>query len=417
MRFLAIAILIFTLLTPSVYAALDFDQALNQIVSRSTSVAIQDANLNATHARNLPVRLSFVPSLSLEAKHIETRTVAVNNTPLSFRQVEGVAQLNIFKFGADYAAIQAANHFEDQQRFLLDESVLRAEESGVRALVARTQRQKEVATLTEILKIQKDLLDIARQRYASGYLPLQEVDKVSVDLDNAGSRLADGQVRAIDAMTTLEGLLGHSDIVANWPWKDRFGSALAQSEALVTDPTSLLSSRPDWRAAQSRVEAQDRRVSQAWRQMYPSLDASFSYGYISLGTTQWTGSVGATLPLFDRLLNYSSAKAESYMRSAADASLEQVRRDAKVDWESARLTFQTSLHSALTRDRTLVTSRRLYQDNLKRFQGGRASANDLALDRGRLFDSELLAIQGWAAVHVAYARYCHSRGLRIASCR
>ena len=58
----------------------------------------------------------------------------------------------------------------------------------------------------------------------------------------------------------------------------------------------------------------------------------------------------------------------------------------------------------------------LYEDNIKRFRAGRISANDLILDQNRVFDSELLAIEGWGDLHLNLSKFCHSIGMLVSEC-
>jgi outer membrane protein TolC len=410
-----------------------FDEAITQILARSTAVSIQDYNAGAVSARDIPIRLRFVPSLSFDAKQSTTGGEGINS-PYQIRQVEAVSQLNLLRWGADYELALAASSDEATQKALVDDTVLRTQDGAVVALVGYIQRKKEIAITQDIVRMQTDSLAIAQQRYAAGYLPLQEVEKVSVDLSNANSRLADAQLLSYQAEALLENLLGHTRVVAEWPWKERFASLPKAQQSVLSSPENqelarFLSRRPDWRAAEAHVEAEDRRLSSDWRLLLPSLDAQVTYGYYfnglygpalqqgQFGSSQWQSAFIVNFPFFDRLTLYSNAKAQAFVKSAAEASFEQVRRDAKSEWDSARQSFDTSLSSARVRDKTLATSRKVYQDNLRRFQNGRINANDLVLDQARLLESELFAVQGWATVHLAYSRLCKAQGFRLQDCR
>jgi outer membrane protein TolC len=181
-----------------------------------------------------------------------------------------------------------------------------------------------------------------------------------------------------------------------------------------------LERRPDWRAAHARVDAEDQRYKRELGLLLPSLDANAAYGYYEAAGASapgWTGTLSVSFPFFDHLAQWSSAKAQSYARTTAELNLEQTARDARSQWDAAQHSFDAALATALSREKTLGLSRRVYQDNLKRFQAGRVHANDLALDQTRLFDSELFAVQGWSAAHQAFARLCHAGGYTLAECR
>ena len=348
-----------------------------------------------------------------------------------------MAQLNLWRWGADYKNWQAASLDEDQQGALVEDAYLRAQDVAVVALVTVLQRRREIAVAEGEVKMRRDSLEIADQRYRGGYLPLQEKQKVEVDLVNAESRLADARIAEALASAVVASLLGHSRVSPEWPWTGMFAALGEASPAIAAEIPGgdegaglarVLEHRPDWRAAQARVDAESARLSRTWRLLGPSLDAQGSYGYYwsdhsfgplgqGVGGTQWAGSLSLQLPLFDHLALYSDARAQAFVMSAAEIALEQVRRDARADWESSRQVFVTSLATARSRDRILGVSRHLYGDALARFKNGRMTADELVLEQTRVFDSERLAVQGWASTHLAYSRLCKARGLRLAECR
>jgi outer membrane protein TolC len=417
-----------------------FEDALAQILARSTGIATQEANAGAVRARNLPIRLSFAPSLSFDAS-AKRSGGAFYDTPVNERQAEGTLAMNLWHWGADAASWRAATQDELEQAALVEDAYLRAQDGGATALVTLIQRRFETQVAADVVKANRESLAIARQRYARGYLPLQETQKVEVDLANSEALLADAQSAEAVAAADLTALLGHARVATEWPWTAAFarlGDRLPRvAEALGqgaggdrgdgAELARALGQRPDWRAAQARLDAESARLSRGWRLLGPSLDGRASYGYAwndrnyvygsSLGGTEWAASLAVTLPLFDHLQIYSDARAQAFVRGAAEQALEQVRRDARADWESARQVFVTGLATARSRDRTLGISRKLYSDALSRFKAGRINADDLALEQRRVFDSERLAVQGWASLHLAFERLCKARGLRLVECR
>lgn len=390
-----------------------FNAALDRILARSTALAIQEANLQSTSASNLPARLAFLPQLSIDALQSTTRLGSNSNT--IDRQLVGTASLNLLRFGADLAAFRAADAAYAQQEALLLSTRLQVEDQGVRALIAMIQRHKEIEILKQIVDARSELLRIARERYKRGFLPLQEVDKLNIDLEITRARMRDTETAESQARADLENFLGTSNIVVDWPWEDQMSKTGKALVAKKFETTEI----PGVRAATALVEAEDFRVAEKLGLALPSVDASFAYGsYLSAGIQQpgWTATVGVTFPLFDHLTNYSSYRVQIYTRKIAEQNLEQTRRNSVAEWTSTRERFQLSLESALARSRVVSSSRKLYKDNLRRFQMGRIDANDLVVDQNRLSDSELLSIQGWATAHVDFMRLCHSLGQTLDQC-
>jgi outer membrane protein TolC len=271
-----------------------------------------------------------------------------------------------------------------------------------------------------VVALETELKKIGEARCRKGLLPLQEVEKISIDLENENSRLVDAQVAADAADARLAELLGHARVVRTWPWKTQ----LAQREIRsLVDAELKVQERPDWKAAQLAEEREGLFARRAFRLMAPSLDASYRYGYYdgaSSATTQplhaWTAGLTVSFPLFNRLSDLTAYKTQRLSENIASLNREQVERSARSEWTTARDALVAALRSTQQRDKTLERSRSLYRDNRKRLEGGRVSANELAIDQGRLFSSEQLAIQAWHAAHLAYSQLCHSLGRSVFSC-
>jgi outer membrane protein TolC len=400
--------------TDSTEPPLSFNDALKVIIGRHPQKGIQTNNVELTRANNLSTQLGMLPEITLQG--IQNYTRSIGNTPDLYGTYQGTALLNLFHFGSDLAGMRAAGKEVEAQSITLDDTILKIENDGVQSLISLIENQKTVEILDDMMDLRLLSIKIAKERYNRGLLPTQEVDKISVDYDNSLARLKDAESNFARAKAELERLLGHSRVIAEWPWKNSFGEL--DSKSWETDKTPDLSHRPDWRAAKKTVEAASDRLTQSWGKMFPSLDFSFSYGF---GEDEYSGQNGPeysamltlTIPLFDRLANYGQYRSQVYTQSNAELELEQTKRQAKSEWEASQRSFLISLDSAKARDKTVETSKRLYETNLKRFRAGFVSANDLAFDQDRLYNSQLFAIRGWASVHTYFTNRSHALGLRV----
>ncbi len=395
-----------------------FVEALDNIVQRSPVVARQLQLVEGTRAKNLPNgALLWAPSLSAQAKALSE---GESTASISRRSLEGVAELNLFRFGADLAAAKAATREINFQEQTLQNTLLTVEAEGVSALVSFIQAQRQREVTERILSSRKDALAIARRRYSKGQLPSEEVDKVTVDLDNAAAQVRDAESELAQTMAELERLLGESEIASEWPWKESLPKLVP---LLMKRTASDLTQRPDWKAAAYQVEVTEQRGREAWRQMLPRLDARASYGYFSAETLgmkttgpAWTAGLTLSVPLFDRLVGYSQYATQVHARGGAEADFEGVKRAAKKDWDAARATLTISLDTALAREKTLAAARKLYQASLERFNRGILSANDFRIDQDRLYQTESFVLSGWASAHNDFRRLCHATGQRLSSC-
>lgn len=395
-----------------------FNEALDKIVQRNTVVIRQSEVTEATRAKYISTgALLWLPAISVQAKAGSDRDTGVTTAR---RSVEGVADLNIFRFGADLAASKAANRDVESQERLLLNTILSAEAEGVSALVNFIQSQRQLEVSRHILSTRKEALVVARRRYEKGQFASEEVDKVSVDLDNATAQMRDAESALVQASTELERLLGEPEVAPEWPWKD---SLPKSAQPLLKLANVDLSARPDWQAASSSVELAEQRSKEAFGDMLPRLDARASYGYFSnevLGVRTtgpaWTAGLSLTIPLFDRLAGYGRYQAQVHSKAAAEADWEGIKRNARKEWSAAKSTLAISLDTALAREKTQALARKLYQANLERFNRGILSANEFRIDQDRLYETEIFVLKGWAAVHNDYRRLCHALGRRVEKC-
>lgn len=412
------ALWFFLLLWPALASSspLGFQEALSTIVERSTRVNQQSAVLDATRASNVPADLVYLPKLSLGAdyeigkKYLgsgESRTGALSAT----------AELNLFKFGADRNAQNRAHAENSVQESLLKDALLKAEDDAVAAIIGltRAERQKEIRERSS--QIRKDALRIAEERFKKGLLAKQEVDKVRIEFDNATATLKDAEAAVIAARAALTALLGHAEILTDWP----FQQSLAKGQQLTEEKTDQLKTRPDWQAAEHRLLAAEYYANETFGKIFPSLDLAGSYGYQKSysgsgeGST-WSAGISLSIPLFDGLSRLSTHREKVYLKTAAEWGLENTRRQAKSEWESAKGAFTIALETAKVREKTVQVAEKLYQANLQRFQRGLTNVNDLILDQDRLFNAELLRVSGWANAHLSFTQLCHATGKRLADC-
>jgi outer membrane protein TolC len=394
---------------------ISFDQALDKILERSTDIRVQQTQVEAADYGVLQKKGSFLPNLALSA----SRGNSIGSGTYSGAQQSGAltSSINLFRWGADVKQLEGAREDLNFQQNSLGNVKLLTEELAVETLSDQIQTGQEITVLKKNADAFHLYLEIAQQRFSHGLLPSQEVDKVALDFSNAEARLQDAISRQALAKANLARLLGREDDVKDeWPWKLKLKSSQV-SNLLAKSPN--FDERPDIRAAQSSVNAENARVKGTYMAQFPSLDFSASGGLSEYedGSNQVsTTSLNLNLPLFDKLAFYSAHKIQYEVYAAADLRLRQLRLDAESQWSAAKDQFAISLKTALDRDKSLEISQRLYQTNDQRFKQGRASANDLEVDHRRLIDASLLAIAGWSSAHIQYAKLCHSLGRSVKSC-
>ncbi len=396
---------------------ISYTQAIENIVDRHPEVAQQQAQIARVRGQTLPTRLALLPTISLYGRQDTRKELGIDASRLG-----GGASLdmNLFRWGSDWAGMNAANREIEAEIQTLGSTRLRVERAALEAINAWMTRTQEASIFRRVLDWRSHLFQIAKKRFQRGLIPQQEVDKLSIDLENERASLRDTETTLIQAAAELDQLLGHHRIEETWPWKDRLTS---KSLLRTGKEEAILLQRPDWKAAELRLKAAQSRENQNLGRIFPSLDLNISYGLFRSGLgandpaqVQYSTSLALTIPLFDRLSNYGAYEAQVQASRQAELELEKVRRRARSEWQSAEGSLSLAIDTALARDKTVLMARGLFDDNLKRFDKGLVDTSGLSLDQQRVLQSELLAVRGWAAAHATFAGVCFAQGLRIKEC-
>lgn len=414
MKFITVIGILTLALTTLAQTEVAFEDAVNEAVKGIEEVRAKESELRSAEASRRQSQMRFLPDLSLSGTYSEVGP-DLDNHYVS-RSYGLRSNWNLFRFGADYLYYRAADSTSTALRWDLQATKIRMEETIAEKALDFISSHLETEIRKKVTEAQRVYFSVAEKRYAKGILSRQELDQVTIDLKNAEARLTDAQLAEVQAKEALNIYMPGTTIETTWPWMS-FLKKMQKKEFNFS-----IRNHPEWQALQNKTEAAEYAKRSRFSEIFPSLDLSLTYGNErsaatqDLWTPQWVGGLSLTIPLFSRFENETAYRqaAETKLRSELD--LQRSQRSLEAQWKVSENNFRTQLESALVREETLKISRNLYTDNLKRFQAGRSTANDLLNDQERLYQSELLAIQGWKAAHSSYVRLCHALGKLVSEC-
>lgn len=381
-----------------------FATAYHAIIERSLRVNTQKLELEASQFRKLKQWSTFAPRVDLA--YTDTTVGDLNYSRLGGAAI--TTKVNLFHSFGDLNGLRAADkNIEGNREKLLVERQ-NAEDDALNVLTIFIQRfeQREIAEKTVQLKA--DTARIAKERFDKGLLPMQEVAKVSIDLENARASLADSVSTETDARANLIVALGSDSVVAEWPWKDVIVGTVPLENVYLN-----LEARPDWRVALASVGEEHLKSQQVLGTLLPSFDFYGSYGSVDLsvpGRRDWEALWTVSMPLFTGFQDFANYKIQVVSEHEAEVRLETLKRQALAEIDNLRVNHSRARESAIAREKTAKITEQLYADNLRRFQMGRANANDLGIDLDRLLHSQLLEIDGWLNAHLTLEKLCHGSG-------
>ncbi|MTH97190.1 efflux transporter outer membrane subunit [Roseibium sp. RKSG952] len=194
----------------------------------------------------------------------------------------------------------------------LDASAEADQLQAVRASIAAQVMQSwfEYARASQAVSLESSRLAALKQReefvrrdYRAGVGSLDDLSAIRRDVALSQEVLLANQGTRNEAARVLELLLGEypDAMIKGAPRLPRIGAA---PRAGV--PASVLTNRPDLRAAWSRVEAADKRISVAQKDLLPQISLTGSLGSTTSdfsdllsGATIWTLAGQLTAPVFD----------------------------------------------------------------------------------------------------------------------
>jgi len=393
----------------------NFEVALDAAVRKIEEVQSKESELRSAELTRTQSQARFLPDLSLTGTYAE---VGPEWEDRSVSRSYGLrSNWNLFRFGGDYYFYKSADLTTESLRWDLRATKIRLEETISGKALDYIASHLETEIRKKITDAQKNYFGIAEKRYNKGILSKQELDQITIDLKNADARLTDAQLAEFQAKEDLNIYLTDMDISASWPWMNQLKKLTKQTL------TFKVQNHPEWQFLQNKVEASEYDKKSKFSDILPSVDLSLTYvnqrGLITndVWETQWVGGVTLTIPIFDRLVDYTAYRQAAESRLRTDLDLQRSGRDLEAQWKVSENNFRAQLESAIVREQTLKISNNLYQDNLRRFQAGRSTANDLLNDQERLYQSELLSVQGWKAAHTSYIRLCHATGQLVTECK
>jgi len=395
----------------NVQAKLNFDEALSSIIERSPDIPSSQAYLDATESSLLSQKLQLLPSFSAGWTKRETFESVSERTGKFFK-----TDFNIFQGGSHYNSWKSSQYGFDAAKAGLDNTRLSVENSAVRILLNYIQKAKDKEIFERLLKINKNSLKTTRSRFKRGLISQQEVIRARVDLGLAKARLKAADIELNNAKSSLETLLGHTDISLKWPLAgDLLKLQLKKLGRLELD----IEDRPDVLEARMNVMRDTHSVTSTKGSFLPRVDFSYTLSSDDVSGTNYdeqTSLITVSIPLFNGWQTVSSVKTSQYTLANSRKTLTTTERNANSEWDKAKNNLIQAIATARDRNTNMKLSRSLYKSNFKRFQQGRSSVNDLLVDQNRFLDSESQANSGWLQAHLAWLDFCHAMGQRIKNC-
>jgi NodT family efflux transporter outer membrane factor (OMF) lipoprotein len=229
-------------------------------------------------------------------------------------------------FGGTRRAVEGLLAEEEAQRFQLEAADLTLTSGLVAAAVGEAALRDQIAATEEIIRVQRESLDILRRQKSLGQAAGADVAAQEAALAQAEATLPPlhkqlAQQR--DLIAVLAGRLPSDQPAATF----ELAALRLPQELPVSLPSQLVEQRPDIRAAEATLHAASAAIGVATANMLPQISLTGTYGSSALmigglfgpGTAFWALAGGATQTLFDggTLLHKKRAADAAFDQAAA----------------------------------------------------------------------------------------------------
>jgi len=336
---------------------LSITQAVQLALANSPDLQAAEQRLEAAQARVGMARSRYLPQVSFNGIAKlglagATNGLALLGLPASpfYRNLAEAANVNqdIFDFGRTRHATSVARAEVEATKQELAGTRLRVEEQAKVAFLRVLSAQRVIQVRQQALRERQSIERKAQEFFQAGLSSKLDANLVEVGLRGAELALAQARDDEQEAWAELFAALGrpegtHYDLV-----EPQF--TLASPDRLPSEIDQALVTRPDLRALQAELEAQQQRVEYAQSLRRPVLLGVFSGGYArfeELTAAQlMAGGLGLVAPLYTGGGLEAQVRAERHALDALRARYASRILGVRVEVSRARADLLKALDSA-----------------------------------------------------------------------
>jgi len=363
-------------------------------LAQNRDIAAALARLDAASAQITAARAGLFPRLDGEAS-IDARTQPGGSDLDTSASAAGLFSFTPDLFGGQRRAIEAARADAASQEALAADVRRLTAASIASQYLALARAQARFALLETSLDLQRQTLDIVRQRFEAGLSAGLDVQRAEADLARTQAQRGTLIIARAEALNALAVLSGRT--LSGWdvPEPDAIPSFTRDIAPGV--PAALLRGRPDIRAAEADLAAALARVGVARAALYPQLTLPGSIT-ADLGAADFADTITAQIaavldiPLFDAGARRAGLTASQALAAAALADYEQAVLVAVADVETALARIDAIEARRQELARAVTASERAFDQLNALYREGLATFIDILDAQRTLIDSREAAV-------------------------
>ncbi|EEA02593.1 RND efflux system, outer membrane lipoprotein, NodT family [Burkholderia sp. H160] len=418
------------------WLALD-DPQLNTLVAaafaHNPDLRAAQARLRASRAQLQQQRAAEFPKLTADAAAVRTRepdlsafssgsgssAASSGRGPLSLYTAGFDASWEIDLFGGTRRAIEAASaQSEAVDADLADAQVSLAAEVAEAYISLRDQQQR-LAIAQRTADLQQQMFALTEQRRAGGTAADVDVERLTTQVENTRATLMPLAAQVEISLDQLAVLTGKAPGALDAELAGSHALPTVPASVPVSDPASMLSQRPDIRAAERRLASSNAQIGEHIADFFPKLtlygDLSFTAGdpahLFRKANATWLGAPYLSWNVFDFGRTLGAVHGAEASRDEAIANYEKSVLAALQDANDGLSRFGHQREHLATLQKVQASAVRSADLTRQRYRAGTTSLVDL-LDTQRVeFAAQQDVVSGQAELLKDFVSLQKSLGL------
>lgn len=380
-------------------------QKLEERLLQDADYLEQKLNLEIAQKKESQSFYSWTPELQVYGSQVATPELkAFSQTQLGLS-----AQLNLFQFGKDYYLYQSRKTATQAQKIEFNEKSIAIENQYLGLLFKNIYLRKKIEYYQEIETLKRKTLKVAEQRFDRGNLARQQVEKVTIDLNNFESQKLNLE-KELDENELLVKKFDLQSFERVWPFVD-FKETTFQK---ITSDSSA-----QFKKMQLESEQANQFTAAVKSGYLPSLDLSgryYKYMEDSHLPNQWEMNLVLTWKLWDNFsyrLSYLDAFKNQISTETRLAQLNRIQPEQNQFYFNQLESSQKKLKKSFS---SLNKLNDLYQDTERLFSQGRLTVNELFQDQQLLMETRINFENDVYDFHQSLLNYCTQKSQRVWQC-
>jgi outer membrane protein TolC len=391
-----------------------FKDQVNRISSGRRGKEIAQSEFDLARAKSMAGQWSALPSVSASTSRRMTVDHAHSSRASLQNEMSLDLSMNLFRFGSDYASYHSASEGVRAAEINRSINLLTADTAAAKILCDAISAQMEYDVYERRITAARQSIVAAEARYNKGLLSEQELSKLKLDAAQVELALLAAKRKAEMTRDIAQALGANVPKQVVWPLVAEQGLY----DRAKTWVASLKSAELKIKALEAQVSAASSAITAARGSLLPSIDVSAVWTRsgdpdFQKSTSRQDYLAKLSVPIVSGLKDYGHYRAQIREAAILSASLDVERLTSKRQFEFEVEEVKAGLDEARERQAQIGIAEQLFQDNLKRFERGLISVNELSIDEQRVRDSELKAIESWARVHVDLFKLAEQKGVSL----